>query len=54
MQEWAQVAEAVLVNLELAAGSPESIETIRRPLLEIAEKAQERRRQKRSKPASTP
>ncbi len=54
MREWAQVAEAVLVNLELAAGSPEAIETIRRPLLETAEKAQERRRQKRTKPAPTP
>ena len=54
MREWAQVAEAVLVNLDLATAPPEAIDTIRRPLLETAEKAQERRRLKRSKPDPKP
>ena len=47
MRDWAQVAEAVLVNLELASGSAETIETLQRPLLNAAEKAIERRRERR-------
>ncbi len=47
MRDWAQVAEAVLVNLELATGSAETIEALQRPLLNAAEKAIERRRERR-------
>lgn len=49
MREWAQVAEAVLVNLELTSAPPPDLAVLRQPLLDAANKALERRREKRAK-----
>lgn len=48
MRDWAQVAEAILINLEIASAPPEAIETLRRPLLDAVDKALTRRREKRA------
>jgi len=50
MRDWAQVAEAILVNLQIASAPAEAIEKIRKPLLDVAEKAATRRREKRAQP----
>ncbi|MBK9260657.1 MAG: hypothetical protein IPM54_12650 [Polyangiaceae bacterium] len=49
MRDWAQVAEAVLMNLELSTASEQTIEALRRPLLDVVAKATARRREKRAK-----
>jgi hypothetical protein len=48
MRDWAQVAEAILINLEMASASAEAIEALRQPLLDAADKALTRRREKRA------
>jgi hypothetical protein len=48
MRDWAQVAEAILVNLEIATGPAEVIEALRQPLLDAVDKAITRRREKRA------
>jgi hypothetical protein len=49
MRDWAQVAETVLMNLELATAEPQTVEELRRPLVVAVGKAMERRREKRAK-----
>jgi hypothetical protein len=53
MRDWAQVVEAILVNLEIASAPPEAIETLRQPLLDVVGKAITRRREKRAHQADT-
>jgi len=48
MRDWAQVAEAILINLQIASAPAEAIETLRKPLLDAVDKAVTRRREKRA------
>lgn len=48
MREWAQVAEAILINLEIASAPAKDIDVLRQPLLDAVDKAITRRREKRA------
>ncbi len=48
MRDWAQVAEAILVNLQIASAPAEAIEALCKPLLDAVDKAITRRREKRA------
>jgi hypothetical protein len=48
MREWAQVAEAILINLQIASAPAADIDALRQPLLDAVDKAITRRREKRA------
>lgn len=49
MRDWAQVVETLLMNLQLSTAPADSIDALRKPLLDAVEKAAARRREKNAK-----
>lgn len=53
MRAWARVAEAILINLDIASAPAANIEALRQPLLDAVDKAVARRRDKRASKETT-